>query len=432
MKIKKLHSVFALFLVFCLMIASLASCATRSPDADKNEVPSKGYGDYDGDVPGDVAAGDVDLVSPGAPDSFGGSGIGGIVGQQTEIEYRPGVLTGSEWRDNDHWEFFLSRLNAQDNGWYDIAARWSMCAAHRLHVRLTADGSPVSLAGVVLYGENDAVLWRAVSDNKGNAYLFWNLAPSTQSDVPARVEVTDTKGQTTTVSGKTFTDAVAAGTLEVSLPSAAGKVPTGIDLMFTIDTTGSMADELEYLKAELEDVIGRVSAQSQLPVRTALNFYRDEGDEYVVRYFAFSDVDTALANLRAQSADGGGDYPEAVHTALANGINLDHGWNDSHIKIMILVLDAPPHENPEVIRSLSETIAKAAERGIRIIPVASSGVNTTCQVLFRTYAALTGGTYTFLTDHSGVGEPHEMPDVEEIHVELLNDMLVRIIVGYCE
>jgi len=45
-------------------------------------------------------------------------------------------------------------------------------------------------------------------------------------------------------------------------------------------------------------------------------------------------------------------------------------------------------------------------------------------------ALLTNGTYVFLTDHSGVGNPHIEPTTDEYEVELLNDLIRRLIVHY--
>jgi hypothetical protein len=202
--------------------------------------------------------------------------------------------------------------------------------------------------------------------------------------------------------------------------------------MFMIDTTGSMGDELEYLKAEMGDVIRRVASESNVSVRTSVNFYRDKGDEYELRYFDFrSDVDEVVSLLAKQRAAGGGDYEEAVDTALDYAINQAR-WDEDAVKLVFLVLDAPPHYTADTVRTINAAITKAAEEGIRIIPVASSGVDTTCQVLFRTWAVMTGGTYTYLTNHSGIGGSHDKPDVEEETVELLNNMLVRIIKEYVE
>ncbi|MDE7233584.1 MAG: hypothetical protein K2N29_00810, partial [Ruminiclostridium sp.] len=60
----------------------------------------------------------------------------------------------------------------------------------------------------------------------------------------------------------------------------------------------------------------------------------------------------------------------------------------------------------------------------------SSGVDTETEFLCRSFAAATGGTYTFLTDHSGIGGSHHEPTIGYYQVEKLNDMLVRIIEGY--
>jgi hypothetical protein len=52
------------------------------------------------------------------------------------------------------------------------------------------------------------------------------------------------------------------------------------------------------------------------------------------------------------------------------------------------------------------------------------------EFLLRTFAMLTGGTFTFLTDHSGVGNPHAEPTIGAYQVELLNELLIRIINEY--
>ena len=45
-----------------------------------------------------------------------------------------------------------------------------------------------------------------------------------------------------------------------------------------------MGDELNYLKMELDDIITRVkNDNANIPIRLSVNFYRDEGDDYVVR-----------------------------------------------------------------------------------------------------------------------------------------------------
>jgi hypothetical protein len=169
-----------------------------------------------------------------------------------------------------------------------------------------------------------------------------------------------------------------------------------------------------------------------LRVRLSLNFYRDEGDEYVVRPFPFGeDIDEAVEILSQQSAAGGGDEPEAVHTAFLSAID-HHEWSaEARMRLLFWIHDAPPHQLPEVMTSMQGSIGKAAAKGIRIIPVAASGANKDEEFLDRSIDILTGGTYVFLTNDSGIGGGHGEPSGEvEAGVEYLNDLIVRLIGEY--
>jgi hypothetical protein len=187
-----------------------------------------------------------------------------------------------------------------------------------------------------------------------------------------------------------------------------------------------MSDELTYLQKDFASIASDAGSDG---IVYSVNFYRDEGDDYVVRDYGFTNnISSALDLLKEQRADGGGDYPEAVTAALLNGIS-GHDWREDSEKLMFLVLDAPPHDG-DAIQQFSNILTLAAQKGIRIIPVASSGVDTDTEFLCRSMAIATGGTYTFLTDDSGIGGSHLEPTIGDYSVEKLNEMLVRIISDY--
>lgn len=337
------------------------------------------------------------------------------------IDPQAGLLTGGEWNDNDHWDFWNSLYQSNNYGvdWADYLKSWRTGMEHRAAVTVRdSSGSPVSGAKVTGMGT------AAVTDNKGRAYLFW---AGTQADGAAEFTV-EYGGGTQTFSENVSGDCE----LEFTLNSAAKPASKSLDLMIMCDTTGSMGDELEYLKAELEDVVTRIRRDNaNLPTRISVNFYRDEGDEYVVREYPFTtDLDAAVGAIAAQSAEGGGDTPEAVHTALKSAVS--HDWEGDSVKVMFLVLDAPPHDDAQVIDEVVKYTNEAAEKGIRIVPVAASGVDKSCEYLLRSIAMKTGGTYTFLTDDSGIGYGHMEPTIGSYDVEKLNDMMVRIVSGYLE
>ncbi len=381
-----------------------------------------GFADAEEEVAADFAADYAVAESPtsaksgSAMDDIGGSVADTDVWIEPDpIQPQAGLLTGGEWNDNEHWHDWVSLYQTHED-WSEYRSLWRIEFDGRVAVKVTTDdGTPVE--GAAVLSEDFA----AITDNKGMAYLFYD-----NENTPESLTVTykDIE-KSLEVSGDTE--------LECTLGDLALSNEKYLDLMLMVDTTGSMTDELMYLQTELRDVVERVSAENaNLPIRVSVNFYRDVGDEYIVREYPFtSKLDNAVNSIMEQNANGGGDTPEAVHTALDSAINR-HDWDDSAVKLMFLVLDAPPHADEQIIDEVNSLTALAAEQGIRIIPVASSGVDKSTEYLLRTMAFTTGGTYTFLTDHSGIGNSHIEPTIGDYEVEKLNDMMVRIIGEYLE
>ena len=335
-----------------------------------------------------------------------------------DIQPQAGLLTGGEWNDNLHWNDWISLYQTHEE-WNDYRSLWEITAENRCEISVTANGEPVEGAKVSANAEG---ITAAVTDNRGKAYLFFENA--------------DTTGEITVqYGGNEYSQPFdkAAGSIDFELSDTDIKSSKALDLMLMIDTTGSMWDELAYLQAELEDVITQVKNDNgNIPVRVSVNFYRDEYDDYIIREFEFTeDINSVIDTIRAQNAEGGGDTPEAVHTALASAVK-EHEWNDNATKLMFFVLDAPPHDDSQIIGQVNSLVSDAAEEGIRIIPVASSGIDKSTEYLLRTMAFSTGGTYTFLTNDSGIGGDHIEPTIGEYEVEKLNVMMVRIINSYLE
>lgn len=203
-------------------------------------------------------------------------------------------------------------------------------------------------------------------------------------------------------------------------------LPEQLDLALVIDTTGSMGDELEYLKLEISGIAARVDQLFPgIHQRYALILYRDYGDRYVTRHYDFSD---SLADfqqvLNQQHAGGGGDYPEAMHVALEQAGDLSWRERDT-ARVMFLVGDAPPHARHHERTFVA--VKKLRDRHVSIFPVAGSGTRDEAEFVFRSAACMTGGQYLFLTDHSGIGRPHATPHAADYNVEWLSAVMLRMI-----
>ena len=345
-------------------------------------------------------------------------------GSQGGIQPQGGLVTAGEWNDLDNWAFYQKTLMKEPfKGFPDD---WQMYTNHRIAVALTAKNKPAANATVTLF-RNDTPIWTAKTDNLGRAEL-WVGAFQKEKELNTallRLKVNEQWVSTAAIS-ETQVNRIA---LDEALPSPTNQV----QIAFMVDATGSMGDELEFLKMDLKKVINEVQkTNTQLKISTATVFYRDEGDEYVVKHSPFTeDINQTIEFISQQRADGGGDFPEAVDKALVQ-LNQLQWQPEARTRIAFLVLDAPPHNKPAVISSIQYSVKTAAASGIKLIPVVASGIDKTTEFLMRFIAMYTNGTYVFITDHSRIGNKHLEPSVGEYQVEKLSDLMVRLIKKYSE
>lgn len=345
-------------------------------------------------------------------------------GSQGGIQPQGGLVTAGEWNDLDNWAFYQKTLMKEPfKGFPDD---WQMYTNHRIAVAITAKNKPAANATVTLF-RNDTPIWTAKTDNLGRAEL-WVGAFQKEKELNTallRLKVNEQWVSTATIS-ETQVNRI---TLDETLPSPTNQV----QIAFMVDATGSMGDELEFLKMDLKKVINEVQkTNTQLKISTATVFYRDEGDEYVVKHSPFTeDINQTTEFISQQRADGGGDFPEAVDKALVQ-LNQLQWQPEARTRIAFLVLDAPPHNKPAVISRIQYSVKTAAASGIKLIPVVASGIDKTTEFLMRFIAMYTNGTYVFITDHSGIGNKHLEPSVGEYQVEKLSDLMVRLIKKYSE
>lgn len=198
-----------------------------------------------------------------------------------------------------------------------------------------------------------------------------------------------------------------------------------LDLALVVDVTGSMSDELQFLQAELTSIVDALNRRHRnLDIRVGFTFYRDQGDQFVTRTFPLSsNIIRAKGHIAKQSANGGGDYEEAMQDALIR--SAGQPWRDDAVKTLLLVADAPPH-NRDVEMTWRAAEHLRAER-VHIVPVGASGVADMAEYLMRAMAASTQSRYTFLTDDSGIGNSHAEPSVDCYLVTRLDALLRRTI-----
>ncbi len=342
------------------------------------------------------------------------------IAPESEIVEMPeaGQLTAGEWNDNDNWGFFTNLVNSKKITFpsFGIDPRYRTAVTVK-----NDDGSVLVNAKARLLDAGGKVLWSGVTDKKGRVYLF---ASNDSEAVSVEIESGENKQSfelKTAVNNTQGENQTAANEMEVTFKGE-NKLHKKTDIMFIVDATGSMSDEMMFLQSEFTAITKEIGTDN---TRYSVNFYRDKGDDYVTKCYDFTDdIKDLQEKLNSERADGGGDTPEAVAEILQETMTKS-SWDDDSVKLAFMIFDAPPHEGTEeIILSAAKT---AAEKGIRIIPVVSSNSERDTELFARALSITTGGTYVFLTDDSGIGDSHLEPIIGDYEVEKLYDIIIRVI-----
>ena len=345
-----------------------------------------------------------------------------VKGTDDESEKRDlpeaGQLTAGEWNDNENWGFFSNLVNSGKIAF----PSFGLDPIHRVTVEAKdKSGKPLANAKAVLTDKSGKTLFSGVTNKDGIAYLFGN---GDNSLILIKNSLQFTGGN----SGQTKTEDVKdnANDLNAQVVLDTDSKPyKAMDIMFILDTTGSMSDEMLFLQSEFTAITQEIGTTD---TRYAMNFYRDDGDEYITRCNDFTtDIKAIQKAINNESADGGGDYPEAVAEVLKESVS-NSSWKEDSVKLAFLIFDAPPHA--EKAQEIAESVTAAAEKGIRIIPVIASDSDRDTELFGRAAAIYTGGTYVFLTDDSGIGNSHEEPIIGSYEVKSLYDTIIEIVNNY--
>ena len=147
-----------------------------------------------------------------------------------------------------------------------------------------------------------------------------------------------------------------------------------LDIVFAIDATGSMKDDIEKLREDLIPEIKRIFSKEK-DVRIAVLFYRDYGDTFKymnlpVKCFdftrSFKTFKEQLYSIKILGREGG-DIPEAVYEAMFAASEF-YKWRGDAQKEIILIGDAEPHPVPRGTGKYSKgyVMALADSKNIKI------------------------------------------------------------------
>jgi len=301
--------------------------------------------------------------------------------------------------DNKQFNYFIRFLEQYASSVNHIPT----AIEERIIIRIAdSDGKSIPNAEIVVRAKNGRIVDRGSTYADGTFHLF----PASYGDEPEYRAEIDYNQQRQSITVDRF------GTRELSvhfdLPRLTmSRIP--LDLLFILDTTGSMGEEIQRLKTTIELINLNLSSLSSRPrVRFGMVLYKDRGDEYVTRVIPFTeDLRRFQAELEKVEASGGGDTPEDLQAALEQAVKMS--WRRSGVRLGFIVTDAPPHLDYGQNYTYADAVEEAKRMGIKIFSVGTGGLDLQGEVVLRQIAQYTAAKYIFLTygesGESGGGAP---------------------------
>ena len=170
---------------------------------------------------------------------------------------------------------------------------------------------------------------------------------------------------------------------------------TGVlDLVFVIDTTGSMGDEVNVVKNSIQDYADKL-ANSNIPYYIALIEYSNDSlntglyNYYNVDFDFTNNSDEISEGISKLSLKGGSDEP--AYSALINGLEDLH-WGENSVRRVILIGDESPWNEPTSTTGYryDDALNYLTDKDVVLYSVATGGSSLST---FESLATATGGSY---------------------------------------
>jgi hypothetical protein len=139
----------------------------------------------------------------------------------------------------------------------------------------------------------------------------------------------------------------------------------GTDIVFLIDKTGSMDDDIAEVKNSLEYIFKYLSKFSNVKVGIAT--YSDKNYHYDLWYDYMdltSNIDDARKFMDSYTTISNPDIPESANDAIINTVN-NMSWTPGNRRLMMIIGDAPSQQGPLTTATDDDVIRKCAAMNIK-------------------------------------------------------------------
>ncbi|ESO96324.1 hypothetical protein LOTGIDRAFT_174892 [Lottia gigantea] len=183
--------------------------------------------------------------------------------------------------------------------------------------------------------------------------------------------------------------------------------PGGLmEIVFSFDTTGSMASCLNEVRGHIQNMVERLQADIS-GIRMAVFAHGDYCDKsnYITKFIDFTtDVKKLTDFVKTTGSTGGGDTDECYELVLRQ-VREELSWTPGSRRSLVLIGDAPPHEPTYPLNKLKidwrEEADLLGEMGVKIYATQCQGCPTAAK-FYKAIAEKTNGHHLKLQEFSNV------------------------------
>jgi len=232
----------------------------------------------------------------------------------------------------------------------------------------------------------------------------------------------------TAANGETGEDAIRQEALQRVVTKSINKA----DVVFVMDITGSMQDELTAATESVGLLIKEFASKTvnmpdgrQEPMLFRFSFFgfRDKSEDpdwkEVIPFHGINDISGFNEEMAQQVARGGGDRPESVYSAVLDAADTD--WNDGSGKAIVLIGDAPPRD----VASMNAAVTKCKERFIRVHSIIVGNDQETHSA-FSALSLATGGQTFKIADTRNTETVSKIVDSLKVEMAIADDAVKTI------
>jgi DNA gyrase/topoisomerase IV subunit B len=138
------------------------------------------------------------------------------------------------------------------------------------------------------------------------------------------------------------------------------KIQTGSDVVFLIDKTASMSNDIESVKNSLNEILSGADSSTLFAIATFGDKNKDGSEWYSISGELTDDTDSLQSYVNNISTTGGGDWPESVYDGLWKTMD-EVAWQSTTQRLIILMGDASPLTGDKTDYSLDDVVSKSQE-----------------------------------------------------------------------